>query len=175
MSFIQPAMGVAAQAKSAILRGIPGLRLRIAGSKSFFSLRSPLFDPKDILADVAPPANDLHPTTDEAPSSRMKLRSHAEPPLYRIQNPFIERALAGLATDSPLPDPVKERSALKPRTILPEGPNQKASTPDGKQITKQSKSPPQRQSFRRTQSQPSGKSTQQRRLQLRRAQSLPQS
>ena len=168
-------MSVTAQAKSAILRGITGLRLRIAGSKSFFSLRSQLLDPKDILADVAPPANDLQPTTDEAPSSPMKLRSHAEPPLYRLQNPFIERALAGLATDSPLPDPAKERSALKPRTFLPEGPNQKASTPDGKQITKQSKSPPQRQSFRRTQSQPSGKSVQQRRFQLRRAQPLPQS
>lgn len=168
-------MGVAAQAKSAILRGITALRLRIAGSKSFFSLRSKLFDPKYILADVTPPVNDLHPTTDEAPSSRMNHRSHAEPPLYRLQNPFIERALAGLATDSSLPDLAKERSALKPRTFLPEGPNQKASTPDGKQITKQSKSPPQRQSFRRTQSQPSGKSIRQRRLQLRRSQPLPQS
>lgn len=175
MSFIQPTMSVVARAKLAILRRISGFRLRIESGKSFFSLRSQLFDPKDILADAPPSAGALQPTTDEAPSSLMKLRSQADPPLYRTQNPFIERALARVAIDSPLPDLAKEPSALKPRAIPSEGPNKKASTPDGKQITKQSKSPPERQSFRRTHSQPSGKSIQQRRLQLRRAQPLPQS
>lgn len=175
MSIIQPTMSVAAQVKSVILRRFTGLRLRFAGQKSFFSLRSLLFDPKDILAATPSLADELQPYPDEAPSSVMKLRSPAVQPLYRIQNPSIERALAGMATHSPLPDLVKETSALNPRTIPHNGPNQKASTSDGKQITKQSKSPPQRQSFRRSQSQPSGKSIQQRRFQLRRTKPLTQS
>lgn len=176
MLFIQPAQSVVARAKSAILSRIAGLRLRIAGNKSFFSLRSLLFDPKDILAAVTPSADDLPPYSDEAPSSPMKLRSHADQPLYRLQNPYSERALAGMATDSPLPGRARENFVLNPRILPHEGPNQKDSTTDGKQITKQSKSPPERQSHRRPQSQPSGKSVQQRRrLQLRRAASLTQS
>lgn len=175
MSFIQPATSVAALAKSAILRGVTGLRLRNAGSKSFFSLRSQLPDPKNILTDIAPLADDLQPIANEAASSAMKDRFLADPPLYRLQNPFTERAPTAMAAVFPLPDPTREPSALNPRAIPSEGPNQKASTSDGKQITKQSKSPPERQSLRRTQSQPSGKSIQQRRLRLRREKSLAQS
>jgi len=163
-------MGVTAQATSASPFGIAGHWLRIAGSKSFLTLRSLLFDHNRILTDAPPLAMGLPPTTGEASSSRMKRHSRAGSPLYRIQNPFIERALAGMATGSPLPDMAEEPSVPKPRTIPTGCPNQKASTPDGKQITKKSKSPPQRQSFGRAQSQPSGKPVrQQRRVRLRRA------
>ena len=165
MSIIQQAMSFFAQTVPAFLQRNRGLRLRILETKSFSSLRSYLFDSRDLLAGDSPTAITLRPNLYEAPSLATGIRYHAENALpYRTQKTGKENRSTEMAIpDFSLPSPAKEPSALKPWTELPVGPNQKASTKDGKQITKQSKSPPERQSFRWAQSQPAGQSIQERR------------
>lgn len=172
MSTIQPILGGSAQTEYSLPRGNGRFRLRMLGNRIITSLRSNLFDPRDVLAGDSPSAIALRPNSNEATSLATRIRYDAEKLLpYRTQ-PLVmgTRSTGSPVTHSCLASQAEEGSALNPWTALREGPKPLSSTTDGKQITRQSKSPPPRQSLRRTQSQPPGKSKS---IQLRRGQ--PQS
>lgn len=158
MSTIQPVLGVFAQADSPFPHGNGRFRLRMLGRRIISSLRSNLFDPRDVLAGDSPSAIALRPNSYEATSLVSRIRYDAETSLpYRTQ-PLVTdfRSTGSPVTDSCPTSRAEEIPALNPWTELRLGPEPLSSTTDGKQITRQSTSPPPRQSFRRTQ--PPGKS-----------------
>lgn len=158
MLTIQPVLSVSAHPESPSHLGYGRFRLRMLGKRIISSLRSNLFDPRDVPAGGSPSAIALRPNSYEVTSLVSRNRYDAGNFLpYRTQALAADSRSAGFpVTESCQMSRAEEIPALNPWTGLQVGPEPLSSTTDGKQITRQSKSPPPRQSIRR--SQPSGKS-----------------
>lgn len=158
MLTIQPVSGVLAHPESPSPLGNGRFRLRMLGKRIISSLRINLFDPRDVPAGGAPSAIALRPNSYEVNSLVSRTRYEADHLLpYRTQALAAHsRSTGSPVTESCRTSRAEEIPALNPWTGLQVGPEPLSSTTDGKQITRQSKSPPPRQSIRRPQ--PSGKS-----------------